>query len=166
MATRANIVISDGSGTDRILYHHHDGDEIGLLLRDFIEHVPTGGQDDFAEFLKHYTNPDIGYLANEFKDAKVVNTDIDYIYFVIIYPEHHYGKVVEGYRFPHPPLSVFGDEVRASDGQLADYGIYDKFATSRDFTYARIKRYWRQSFYFVHGIPDDIIGGAPSPKEL
>lgn len=164
MSTRANVVINDGKKT-KILYHHHDGDELGTLLKDFIEGVVTSDADDFSDFLKDYTNPGIGYNANGFEDAKVVNTDIDYIYFVTIYPEHRFGKVVEGFKFPHPKLHLTGGEVRGSDGELYDGSIYDKFSSHTDFTYRRVATYWKRSFYFIHGIPEEIIGGAPKPKE-
>lgn len=158
MSTRANIVIANSRedfAKARILYHHHDGDELGILLQDFIEHIPTSTPDDFADFLKDYTNPGIGYHTNGFEDAKVISTDIDYIYYVIIYPEYGYGKALEGYRFPYPPLSMHGNEVRSSDGELADNRIYELFNTSRDFTYGLISRYWPMSYHFLYNLTEE-----------
>ena len=142
MSTRANIVISDGKNPDRILYHHHDGDQLGALLIDFVRHIVTGGKDDFAAFLKDYISPEIGYTHNEFEDAKVISTDIDYIYFVTIYPEHKYGKVVEGFKFPY--------------GENDFDEVWPLFQHSADFTYSRILKYWKRSFYFTHGVPESV----------
>ncbi len=168
MSTRANILITDfkdgkPTGHSVLLYHHHDGDEIGILIRQFLHDIPTGDADDTAAFLKGYTNDELGYLANGFEDAKAVSSDIDYMYYVDC---HEIGrKVVYGYRFPHPKLSITGEEINPSDGQLYDDSIYDKFATSRDFTRERIERLWPRSFFYAHGFSDEELGGAPKPKE-
>ena len=168
MSTRANILITDfkdgkPTGHSVLLYHHYDGDEIGIALREFIRDIPTGGAEDFAAFLKDYTSQRIGYTANHFEDAKAVSSDIDYMYYVDC---HEIGrKVVYGYRFPHPKLGITGEDIRPSDGQLYDDSIYDKFSSSRDFTRERIERLWPRSFFYAHGFSDEELGGAPKPKE-
>lgn len=158
MSTRANIVIIDGQGANRILYHHHDGMEVGEVLKDFIENVPTGGRDDFAEFLKDYTNPALGYTYNEFEEAKVVSTDIEYIYFVIIYPEHKYGKLVEGYKYPTLDVSFVGggNYIALNDPfHRTKPSTHALFSSSRDFTYANVRHYWKPYFRFSKGLPED-----------
>ena len=160
MSTRANVIIIDGQGQNRILYHHHDGMEVGEVLKDFIENVPTGGRDDFADFLKDYTNPGLGYTYNEFEEAKAVSTDIEYIYFVIIYPEHKYGKLVEGYKYPYEGVSLINDGNHLASNDPF-YGtkpsMHALFSSSRDFTYANVRHYWNPCFRFVHGVPEEAL---------
>lgn len=165
MSTRANIIIRNGDkGCDHLLYHHHDGDYIGALLRQFILDIVTGDADDFADFLKDYTYPQLGYSVNEFEDATKVSTDIDYIYYVSIFTPGR--KIVEGFKFPHPGVSAVGENHIGSNDIWGGDKIYDMFSTASDFTEERIRKYWRQSFYFCFGFSDEELGGGPSPKHM
>lgn len=157
MSTRANIIIRNGDkGCDRMLYHHHDGDLLGKLIEQFIHDVPTGDADDFTAFLKDFTFEPFGYYTNEFEDAETISPDIDYIYYVSIYDG---GKVVEGFafRYPYPTGEKFTALVEA---------FYDRFVHAADFTEDRIRKYWPQSFYYVYGVPEEELGGAPHPKTM
>ena len=166
MSTRANIIIRNGDkGCDRMLYHHHDGDLLGNLIEQFIHDVPTGDADDFTAFLKDFTFEPWGYYTNEFEDAEVISADIDYMYYVSIY-EGGKKKVVEGFKFPHPPISYTGYNSIASDDPWSGNKIYELFGSSRDFTEERIRKYWPQSFYYVYGVPEEELGGAPHPKTM
>lgn len=164
MSIRANIVVRNGDkGCDRLLYHHHDGDMLGELIKQFIHDVITGDADDFTDFLKAVTYEPLGYFANRFEDAKVINTDIDYIYYVSIY-EGGLKKVVEGFKFPHPPVFETNGSLRSDDPWHGNR-IYEMFAYASDFTEERIRKYWKPSFYYVYGVPEDELGGAPAPKQ-
>ena len=164
MSTRANIIIRNGDkGCDRLLYHHYDGDLIGALIEHFIREVVTGDADDFTNFLKDYTYEPMGYDTNLFEEAKAISSDIEYIYYVSIY-EGGKKKVIEGFKFPHPPVSSTGYGSLASDDPWNGNRIYDLFATAKDFTEERIRKYWKQSFYYVFGVSDEELGGAPHPK--
>lgn len=164
MSTRANIIIRNGdTGRDRLLYHHYDGDLIGILLGHFIREVVSGDANDFADFLKDYTYEPMGYDTNLFEEAKVVSSDIDYIYYVSIYDGGR-KKVVEGFKLPNSVSArVFGGHIQMDDEE-AMRKLWDMFSTAADFTEERIRKYWSRSYHYVYGVSDDELGGAPHPK--